>query len=86
MILGMILMCVGSIGVIHGSKVWKNVRKHTFWAFPSDLYRYKLNLYRYNFGSGHFWPSSTGTTCSGFPVSTSFCILAITCSFLIRFE
>ena len=39
-VLGMILMCVGSVGVIHGSKVWKNMRKHTFWAFPSDFYRY----------------------------------------------
>ena len=25
----------------------------------------------------------TGTPCSGFPVSTSFCILTITCTFLI---
>ena len=44
-------------------------------------------------GSGHFWPTCTGTGqgCTGicdalFPISTSFCIVAITCSFLIRFE
>ena len=30
--------------------------------------------------------SPTGRTCSGFPVSTSFRIVAITSSFLIRFE
>ena len=28
----------------------------------------------------------TGTPCSIFPISTSFCILVITCSFIIRFE
>ena len=53
----------------------------------------QLKFYRYKFVTGHFWPSSTGrtkgstgTTATLFPVSTSFGILAITCSFLIRFE
>ena len=32
-----------------------------FWGV-TDLYRYKLKLYRYIFVSGHFWPSCTGTT------------------------
>ena len=36
-------MCVGSVGVIHGSKYMKNVRKHTFWTFLSDFYRYNLS-------------------------------------------
>ena len=43
-------------------------------------------VYRYTFGSGHFCPKCTGTPCSGFLILTSFRILAITCSFLIRFE
>ena len=60
-------------------KVHEKWEKHTFWALFGDLYRY-------NFGSGHFLPTCTGTTCSGFPVSTSFRIFAITYSFLIRFE
>ena len=57
--------------------------KHTFWAFFGDMYRYML-------GSGHFGPTCTGTgqgctgTCDAlFPISTSFRIIAITCSFLI---
>ena len=44
-------------------------------------------------GSGHFGPTCTGTCygCTGtcdalFPISTTFRILAITCSFPIRFE
>ena len=60
--------------------------KHTFWEFFGDMYRYML-------GSGHFWPTCTGTgqgctgTCDAlFPISTCFCIVAITYSFIIRFE
>ena len=71
----------------------KNGRKYKFWALFGDLYRYTLNLYWYTFGSGHFWPKCTGTPlrCTDTPdalflVSTSFRILAITFSFLIRFE
>ena len=66
--------------------------KHTFWAISGDLYRYILNMYRYILGSVHFGPTCTGTgqgctgTCDAlFPISTNFCILAITFSFLIRF-
>ena len=70
-----------------GGKIWKNGRKkHTFWAFFVDMYQYTLNMYRYMLGSGHFGPTCTGTgqgctgTCDAlFPVSTSYCILAITC-------
>ena len=61
-----------------------------FWSFLANLYRYMLELYRYSLGSGRFWPTYTGTgqTCTSTPCSilTSVCILAITCSFLIRFE
>ena len=67
----------------------KMEEKQTIWALFSDMYRYTLNM----LGSGHFWPTCTGTcwTCTGtpcsvFPVSTSFRILAITCSSLIRFD
>ena len=63
---------------------------HFEWVFFGDMYRYTLNLYRYMLGSGRFWPTCTGTgqTCTGTPCSilTSVRILAITCSFLIRFE
>ena len=79
-----------------GGKIWKygNMgEKHTFWAFFDDMYRYTLNMYRYMLGSGYFGPTCTGTCqgCTGtcdvlFPISTSFCILVITCSFIIRFE
>ena len=65
------------------SKYGKIDEKHTFWAISGDVYRYTLC-------SGRFWPmctgthkGCTGTPCSGFPVLTSFCILAITYSFLI---
>ena len=68
----------------------KNGEIYHFWAFSRDLYRYTLDLYQYSLGSGHFWPTCTGTgqTCTGTPCSilTSVHILAITCSFLIRFE
>ena len=64
----------------------KNGRNYTFWPLFGDLYRYNLSLYRYIFVYGHFLPSCTGTTAALFPVSTSFRILAITSSFLIRFE
>ena len=57
----MILMCVGSIGVIGDEKCMKKGRKETFWAFPGDVYRYTLNMYRYTLCSGHFWPMCTGT-------------------------
>ena len=70
----------------------KNGGKYTFWAIFGDMYRYNLNMYRYILASGHFGPTCTGTCwgCSGtcdalFPILTSFCILVITCSFLIRF-
>ena len=74
-------------------KYGKMGEKYTIWTIFGDMYRYTLNLYRYILGSGRFWPTCTGTgqTCTGtpmlcFPVSTSFRISAITCSFLIRFE
>ena len=69
-----------------GLNIWKNGRKTHNLGISGDFYRYKLKLYRYNFVTGHFWPSSTGTTATLFPVSTSFGNLAITCSFLIQFE
>ena len=31
-----------------GINIWKNGRKHTFWVFLGDLYRYTLDLYRYS--------------------------------------
>ena len=72
------------------AKYGKIGEKHTFWAIFSDMYRYTLNMYRYSLCSGHFWPTctNTGQTCTGTPCSilTSFRILAITCSFIIRFE
>ena len=43
----MVLMCVESIELVWDGKIWKNGRKHTFWAFSSDMYRYTLNMYRY---------------------------------------
>ena len=79
------------------AKYGKMGEKYPFLAFFGDMYRYTLNLYRYTLnlyrymlGSGRFCPTCTGTgqTCTGTPcsVSTSFRILAITCSFLIRFK
>ena len=75
------------------SKYGKMDEKHTFWAIFGDVYRYTLNMYRYTLHSGRFWPmctgthmGCTGTPYSGFPVLTSFRIVAKTCSFLIRFE
>ena len=64
----------------------KMEEKQTIWALLGDMYRYTLKMYRYMLGSGHFWPTCTGTPCFVFLISTSFGILAITCSFLIRFE
>ena len=68
----------------------KNGEIYHFWEFSGDLYRYTLDLYRYSLGYGRFWPTCTGTdqTCTSTPYSilTSVRILAITCSFLIRFE
>ena len=74
-------------------KYGKMDEKHTLWAIFGDVYRYSLNMYRYTFCSGHFWPmctgthkGCTGTQCSAFPMLTSFRVLAITFSFLFRFE
>ena len=74
-------------------KYGKMGENHTFWAFFGDMYRYTLNMYRYMLGYGHFGLTCTGTCqgCTGtcdalFPILTSFHILTITCSFLIRFE
>ena len=74
-------------------KYGKIEAKHTIWALFSDMYRYTLNMYRYMLGYCNFVPTCTGTSqgCTGtcdalFCVSTSFNILAITCSFLIQFE
>ena len=70
--------------------------KYTFWAFSGDMYRYTLNMYRYSLGSGQFGPTYTGIPVQvrGVPVHVMLCflvltifrILAITCSFLIRYE
>ena len=72
------------------AKYGKIGEKYPFWAFSGNMYRYTLNMYRYMLGSGHFGPTCTGTGqgCTGscdalFLVSTSFCILTITCSILI---
>ena len=43
----MVLMCVGSIELVWDGKLWKNGRKHTFWAFSGHVYLYTLNVYRY---------------------------------------
>ena len=64
----------------------KKGRKYTFWAFSGAMCRYTL-------GSGHFG-QCVPVHVRGVPVhpalvflvSTIFRILAITCSFLIRFE
>ena len=76
-----------------GGKIWKNGRKTNNLGTFGDMYRYTLNMYSYMLGSGHFGPTciSTGQGCTGtcdalFPISTSFRILVITCSFLIRFK
>ena len=59
---------------------WRHVPVHPehvpvhvrFWSFWANMYRYRSGVYR---------------TCDAlFPISTSFLNLAITCSFLIRFE
>ena len=44
-----------------GIKTMEKGKKLHFMALFRDLYRYNLSLYRYNFVTGHFWPSSTGT-------------------------
>ena len=67
-------------------KYGKMEEKQTIWALFGDMYQYTLNMYQYMLGSGHFWPTCIGTPCSVFPILTSFLILAITFSFLIRFE
>ena len=75
------------------AKYGKMGEKYPLWAFSGDMYRYTLNMYRYMLGSDHFGPTCTdaGQGCTGtcdalFPISTSFCISAITCSLLIQFE
>ena len=74
-----------------GRKIWKNGRKTHILAFSGDMYRYTLNMYRYILGSGHFGqhvPVQVRAVpvhvlfC--FAILTSFRILTITCSFLIR--
>ena len=64
--------------------------KPPFMVILEDLYRYRTEWYRYSLGSRRFWLTCTGTgqSCTGTPCSilTSVHILAITCSFLIRFE
>ena len=86
----MVLMCVGSIELVWGGKIWKNGRKTHILGIFGDMYRYTLNLYRYILGSCRFWPTCTGIgqTCTGTPCSilTNVRILAITYSFLIRIE
>ena len=86
----MLVLMKDVIGVIYGRKCMKNGRKYTFWVIFGAMYRYTLNLYRYSLGSSHFWKTCTGTgqTCTGTPCSVlaNVCILAITCSFLIRIE
>ena len=67
-------------------KYGKMEEKQTIWALFGDMYWYTLNMYRNMLGSGHVWPTCTGTPCSVFPISTSFRILTITFSFHIRFE
>ena len=57
----MALRCIWSIELIGYQKYGKIGQKHTFLAFFGDMYRYTLNMYRYMLGSGHFWPTCTGT-------------------------
>ena len=49
----------------------KNGGKPPFMVILEDLYRYRLELYRYSLGYGRFWPTCTGTgqTCTGTPCS-----------------
>ena len=68
------------------AKYGKIGEKYPFWAFLGDMYRYTLNMYQYMLGSCHFGPTCTGTCDALFPISISFLILTITCSFRIRFE
>ena len=82
----MVLKCIWTIELNWVEKYGKMEEKHTIWALFGDMYRYTLNMHRYMLGSGHFGPTCTGTCDVLFPVSTIFHILAITCSFLIRFE
>ena len=42
-------------------KYGKMEEQQTIWALFGDMYRYTLNMYRYMLGSGHFWPTCTGT-------------------------
>ena len=88
----MVLKCIWTIESNWVEKYGKMEEKHTIRALFRDMYRYTLNMYRYMLGSGHFGPTCTGTCkgCTGtcdsmFPILTSFCILTITYSFLIRF-
>ena len=89
----MVLKCIWIIELNWVEKYGKMEEKHTIWALFGDMYLYTLNMYWYMLGSGHFGPTCTGTCqgCTGtcdalFPILTSFRILTITCSFMIRFE
>ena len=89
----MVLKCRWTIELNWVEKYGKMEAKHTIWALFGDMYRYTLNMYRYMLGSSHFGPTCTGTgqgctgTCDAlFSISTSFHIIAITCSFIILFE
>ena len=42
-------------------KYGKKEEKQKIWALFGDMYRYTLNMYQYMLGSGHFWPTCTGT-------------------------
>ena len=86
----MVLKCIWTIDLNWVEKYGKMEEKHTIWALFGDTYRCTLNMYWYMLGSGQFGPTCTGTCygCKGtsdalFPVSTSFRILAIPCTFLI---
>ena len=58
-----------------GGKIWKNGRKIHILDILRDLYRYTLNMYRYNLGSGLFWPTcrGTGQSCTGTGNALFFC-------------
>ena len=42
--------------------MWKNGKKTHNLGISGVMYRYNLNLYGYNFVTGHFWPTCTGTS------------------------
>ena len=86
----MVLKYIWTIKLNLVEKYGKMEEKYPIWALFGDMYWYTLNMYWYMLGSGHFGPTCTGTCqgCAGtcdalFPVSTSFRIMTITCSFMI---